>query len=389
MLVDESALTGESVAVGKAGPGGSGRLGAAGGDLSSGTVLVKGRAVARVRSTGASSGLGRIAELMDTRVRPTPLQQRLADLGRTLALVAVSLSLVVLVSGLARGQALELMVVTAISLAVAAVPESLPAVVTFSLALGARRMAARHAIVRRLPAVETLGSVSVLATDKTGTLTEAQMFVERLWTPNGQVGVSGEGYAPTGELTGPDGPVDLDESPDLLELLRACVLCNDAVLQPPDGPGAAWTGLGDPTEVALLTVAAKGGLDRERLMAAYPRVHEQPFESAAQQMSTAHLPESSAAGSLLVVSKGSVEALESRHGAAAHAALWARARDRAASLASEGFRVLAVTAGTTDEGPGWEGAEQRLLGLVAMSDPVKPAARAPSPRAAAPGSPRC
>ena len=375
VLVDESALTGESVAVVKSGPDRPDQTGGEGQELSSGTVLLTGRAVARVRSTGASSALGRIAELMDTRVQPTPLQHRLADLGRTLALVAVTLSLVVLASGVARGQSLELMVVTAISLAVAAVPESLPAVVTFSLALGARRMAVRHAVVRRLPAVETLGSVTVLATDKTGTLTQAQMFVEQLWTPRQQVTVSGEGYSPSGELVGADGPVDLERSPDVLELLRAVALCNDAALVPPEGPGGSWSGLGDPTEVALLTVAVKAGLTRERLEAECPRVHEQPFESARQQMVTAHRVGSSDESSLLVVSKGSLEVLEARHGGPPYASPWAEARERAAALASDGFRILAVTAGTAVEGAGWERTEQRLLGLVAMTDPVKPAAQ--------------
>ena len=206
LLVDESALTGESVAVGKVAT----RDEAESATLSSGTVVVKGRAVASVTTTGTSSALGRIAALMDSRVEPTPLQRRLAGLGRVLAVVAVALCTLVLVLGLARGQPLELMVVTAISLAVAAVPESLPAVVTLSLALGARRMAARHAVVRRLPAVETLGSVTVLATDKTGTLTEAQMFVEELWTPAGVTRVSGDGYAPDGTLWVGDRPFDPD-----------------------------------------------------------------------------------------------------------------------------------------------------------------------------------
>jgi len=371
MLVDESALTGESIAVGKAAPVGE----TAGDVLSSGTVVVKGRAVAVVTRTGASSALGEIAELMDTRVQPTPLQRRLAELGRTLALVAVALCAMVFVLGLARGEPLELMAVTAISLAVAAVPESLPAVVTFSLALGARRMVARNAVVRRLPAVETLGSVTVLATDKTGTLTEARMLVEELWTPDHAVGVSGQGYEPRGELVSGGDSLRLDQAPDVVELLRACVLCNDAHLMPPARPGEPWSGLGDPTELALLSAAGKAGLTKEALESAFPRVGEVPFDSTTQQMTTAHLDACHRNRRVLVVTKGSVEALHAAHAAGRHQAAWCSAMRRSAELAGEGFRVLALTAGEVREGADWETAEQRLLGLVAMNDPAKPAAR--------------
>ena len=371
LLVDESALTGESIAVGKATARGDGP----GDVLSSGTVVVKGRAVAVVTGTGASSALGQIAALMDTRVQPTPLQRRLAGLGRTLALVAVALCAVVLVLGLARGEPLELMLVTAVSLAVAAVPESLPAVVTFSLALGARRMVARNAVVRRLPAVETLGSVTVLATDKTGTLTEARMLVEELWTSEHSVGVSGQGYAPHGELVSGGATLELSRAPDVVELLEACVLCNDAHLTPPAGPGEPWSGLGDPTELALLSAAGKAGLTRESLEGGYPRIGEVPFDSATQRMTTAHLVTGAAEKHILVVTKGSVEALHAQHGSGGQAAVWRAALLRATELAGEGFRVLALTAGRVRDGADWEGADQRLLGLVAMNDPAKPAAR--------------
>ena len=371
LLVDESALTGESVAVGKAAP----RDEHAGDVVSAGTVVVKGRAVVRVSATGASSALGQIAALMDTRVQPTPLQGRLAELGRVLALVAVALCAVVLVLGLARGEPVELMLVTAISLAVAAVPESLPAVVTFSLALGARRMVSRNAVVRRLPAVETLGSVTVLATDKTGTLTEARMLVEELWTPEHSVGVSGEGYAPHGELVCGGETLDLERAPDVVELLRACVLCNDAHLTPPEEPGAPWAGLGDPTELALLSVAGKAGLTRQRLEEEYTRIGEVPFDSASQRMTTAHLHACSGERRVLVVTKGSVEALQGRPGSGRQAAAWRSALARTAELADEGFRVLALTAGEAREGARWDAVEQRLLGLVAINDPAKPAAR--------------
>jgi len=196
LLVDESALTGESVPVGHV----ARTQDHAGHQLSSGTIVVKGRAVVEVLRTGAQSALGQIAGLLDARPQPTPLQRRMAGLSRVLAVVAVVLSAVVLALGLIRGQELEPMLLTAISLAVAAVPESLPAVVTLALALGASRMAARNAIVRRLPAVETLGSVTVLATDKTGTLTSARMVVGELWTPERTVTVFGEGYEPFGDL---------------------------------------------------------------------------------------------------------------------------------------------------------------------------------------------
>jgi Ca2+-transporting ATPase len=371
LLVDESALTGESVAVGKV----AAHDGAPGEAISSGTVVVKGRAVALVQATGASSAMGRIAALMDTAMAPTPLQKRLAGLGRVLALVAVVLSAVVMVLGLVRGEPLELMLVTAVSLAVAAIPESLPAVVTVSLALGARRMAERNAIVRRLSAVETLGSVTVLTTDKTGTLTQAQMLVEQVWTPDHAVSVSGEGYAPEGDLLQSGTRLDLEQAPDVRRLLRAAALCNDAHLVPPADDRSAWTGLGDPTESALLAVAAKAGLDKEALDRAYPRIGEVPFDSARQQMTTAHEDPGTGPGAVLVVSKGSLEALRAVHASTAHVLVWHEAAVRAAELAAQGYRVLAVTAGTTSDLAHWKDAEQRLLGLVAMNDPAKPAAR--------------
>ena len=370
LLVDESALTGESVPVGHR----ARHEDRTGDDVSAGTVVVKGRAVVEVSRTGLRSSLGRIAALTDVKRGATPLQRRMAQLGGVLAAVAVALSAVVLVLGLARGEPAELMVVTAISLAVAAVPESLPAVVALALAMGARRMAKRNAIVRRLPAVETLGSVTVLATDKTGTLTQAQMLVEELWTPGGLTRVCGDGYQPVGAMSRDDGDLDADGAPDVVRLLEAVALCNDATLVPPTTPQGRWSGLGDPTEVALLVAAAKLGVARGALEERYPRVGEVPFDSVPQQMTTVHELRDQP-DRFLVVRKGSPEALVRGCIHELDRAAWRAALQQAGEFATRGFRVLAVGTGDVRDPGRAADAPLRLLGLVAMDDPAKPAAR--------------
>ncbi|MGW5342717.1 HAD-IC family P-type ATPase [Streptomyces sp. HUAS TT3] len=367
LLMDESMLTGESEAVDKA-PGGT---------VSAGTVVVRGRGSATATATGSASALGRIAALLDGGHEPTPLQRRLASLGRILAAVTIALCVLFFALGLLRGLAPSTMAVTAISLAVAAVPESLPAVVTLALALGARRMAARGALVRRLPAVETLGSVSVLATDKTGTLTEGRMVVQHLWTPSGGADVSGSGYEPQGELTRAGHSLTPEQLRPVRELLTTAALCNDASLKPP-GPGSHnWTAVGDPMEAALLAAAAKAGCpDPAELHQACPRIAEAPFDSLRKRMTTLHhLPD----GNVLVCLKGAPEAVLTPRVLAEPPELLDQAREQAAALAAHGFRVLAV-AGI--ERLQWDlpaaEAEQglRLLGLTAVSDPPKAAAAA-------------
>ncbi|WP_316528717.1 cation-translocating P-type ATPase [Kitasatospora brasiliensis] len=365
LLLDESMLTGESLPVAKE---------AEDGELWAGTVVLRGRALAEVTATGTDSALGRIAALLRPRPEPTPLQRRLAGLGRVLAAVAVGLCVLVFLLGLLRHQPPGEMAVTAISLAVAAVPESLPAVVTLALALGARRMAARRAVVRRLPAVETLGSVTVLATDKTGTLTEGRMVVERLWTPHSTATVTGLGYGPAGEVRR-DGPA-ADEPDGTGPLLTAAVLCNDAALRPPADGEADWRALGDPTEAALLTAAGKAGLDHEQLRKALPRVAETPFDSTRKRMSTIHRRPD---GTVLVCLKGAPEAVLIPTVLAEPPELLERARSAAAELASDGFRVLAVAGRDVGHVPDPPQAAEhglRLLGLTAMADPPKPAAAA-------------
>ncbi|MFD7611641.1 cation-translocating P-type ATPase [Streptomyces sp. NPDC059828] len=376
LLVDESMLTGESVPVEKdvlAGPEASDPEAIT---LSAGTVTLRGRVVAEVTATGAASALGRIASLLEGHAEPTPLQRRLAALGRILALVTLALCLLVFGLGLIRGLAPATMAVTAISLAVAAVPESLPAVVTLALALGARRMAARHAVVRRLPAVETLGSVTVLATDKTGTLTEGSMTVERVWTPQGTVEFTGLGYAPHGDVLVDGRVATAGQLGSVRELLTVAALCNDAELRPSaDTSDDRWTALGDPTDAALLTAAAKAGCDdRYLLRDRYPRTGEAPFDSLRKRMTTVHATPS---GHLLICLKGAPEAVLTPDVIDDSTGRLERARQEAALLASHGYRVLAVASGTLAEAPTSAAAAERglrLLGLAAMSDPPKPAA---------------
>jgi len=370
LLVDESALTGESVPVDK--------TPAHDAVLSAGTVVVKGRGRATVTATGPASSIGRIAAMLGGVSALTPLQRRLADVGKLLAAATVALCAIVLAIGLARGQSAELMVVAAISLVVAAVPESLPAVVTLALAQGARRMAARNALVRRLPAVETLGSVTVLATDKTGTLTEGRMAVRRLWTPAVRARVSGTGYGPAGEIVVEGADTALASRAELTELVTAAVLCNDARLIAPDGTGTDWTALGDPTEAALLAVAAKAGLDRETVDSGWPRVGEHPFDSDRKRMTTIHRNDE---GIIRVVCKGAPETLLAGGLLDADAELSARVARIAEDWAREGLRVLAVARADRSDGSlpaGSDAAEVedglRLLGLIGIADPPRPAA---------------
>jgi Ca2+-transporting ATPase len=377
LLVDEAALTGESEPVAKepASP------------LAAGTAVVRGRCLAVVTATGPASAMGRIAALMDTAPAPTPLQRRLAELARVLALAAVALSAVVMVVGLARGQGVELMVVTAISLAVAAVPESLPAVITLALALGARRMAARHALVRGLPAVETLGSVTVLATDKTGTLTEGTMAARALWTPVGEATVAAAGPGSDGLVSRDGRPVTADDAPDLDCLLTAGALCNDATAAPAATDGGRPRMLGDPTEAALLLAALALGRSPLELHERFPRLAEAAFDSARRRMTTLHRRPG---GGTRVICKGAPEALLHASVLADDQALIDAAARRAEEFARDGYRVLAVAAadrpGELDrQAEGAEGEDGplvdqerdlHLLGLVAIVDPPRASAAA-------------
>ena len=341
--VDEASMTGESVPVPRA----------SGAEVLSGTVVTRGRGYGAVVRTGADSGLGRIATLIaSTGLRPTPLQTRLSRLSRQLVVVTTLLCALVLAMSVLRGGSWTDSLILAVSLGVAAIPESLPAVVSVALAMGAYRMARRSAVVRWLPAVETLGSVSVLASDKTGTLTEGRMTVQRLWTCDGECEVAGLGYDVHGEVTGngADGPA-------VGRLLRDIALCNDARIA--RGDESEWRIIGDPMEAALLVAAAKQGLTRSGLRDRWTRVDETPFDSDRQYMRTV---DRGPDGSLEVL-KGAPEVVLSRVPDGADVR---EARLAALALAEQGFRVIAVADRSPEPDHAFE-----LAGLVGIADPPR------------------
>jgi Ca2+-transporting ATPase len=336
LQVDEAAMTGESVPVDRTPDE----------DVLAGTVVTRGRGWGLVVRTGSDSGLGRIAALVaSASPRRTPLQRRLAGLSRQLVMVTALLCLLVLALSVARGSTYAEAAILAVSLGVAAIPESLPAVVTVALALGAHRMARRSAVVRSLPAVETLGSVTVLASDKTGTLTEGLLVARRLWTSAGECSVSGDGHGVDGEVTGARAAVA-----GAKRLLRDAVLCNDASLGR-RGDDDAWTPVGDPFDVALLVAAARAGLTADTLARQWTRVQDTPFEEKARSMRTLHQGPD---GQLLEVLKGAPEVVLDLVRPGPHVEA---ARREAHALAAQGYRVLAVS-----ENGEW-------VGLVGVADP--------------------
>jgi Ca2+-transporting ATPase len=342
-----------------------------------GTAVTYGRGRAVVVATGMATEFGKIARMLEAvETSKTPLQENLDRVGHALARAAVVVVIIIVAPGLFRGQPFIEMFIFGVALAVAVVPEALPAVVTISLALGVKRMVRRNALVRRLPAVETLGSTSVICSDKTGTLTRDEMTTRRLFVGGRLLEVSGTGYEPRGTFSMNGTAVEPNESLSLL--LRAAALASDARLERNEA-GDKWEVKGDPTEGALVVAAAKAGLGKAELDAQFPRVSEIPFMAETKRMTTLHetpdgrtayakgAPEVIVQSCARLLTEGGEEPLDD--------ARRAEVLEVARRMAGEALRVLAI-AYKRDAAP--EDAEQgmTLLGLVGMIDPPRPEAQA-------------
>ncbi|OAI04365.1 cation-transporting P-type ATPase [Methylomonas methanica] len=381
LQIDESALTGESVPVEK-------RLATL--EVAtvladrcnmaySSTLVTYGSGLGVVVESGDSTEIGLINRMIASATDlETPLTQKISQFSRLLLWVIVGLAVVTFAVGVWRGHAMLDMFMAAVALAVGAIPEGLPAALTITLAIGVSRMAKRNAIIRKLPAVETLGSTTVICSDKTGTLTQNQMTVQVLFAGGELFEVTGTGYAPDGELRRNGAPIVPQQHPAVLECLKAGLLCNDArLLAGADG----WRIEGDPTEGALLVAAHKAGLHHVSVSAEHPRLDSIPFESQHQFMATLH--HNRAMDARHVYLKGSLESLLARCDAAFDSQMQPTALDKALlqrqveSMAAQGLRVLAfaradhhydvvqhdeVMSGLT------------FLGLQAMIDPPRPEA---------------
>jgi P-type Ca2+ transporter type 2C len=384
LQADEAPLTGESVPIEKqTAPLSEAALAVA--DRTNmafaGTAITYGRGRAIVVATGMNTEFGKIARLLQRiEQRRTPLQENLDRVGRVLAIAALVIVVVIVALGFWRreetDQTVMELLLFGVALAVAVVPEALPAVVTISLAIGLQRMVKRNALVRRLPAVETLGSTSVICSDKTGTLTKNEMTVRQLYIAGRTIEVSGAGYDPTGNFLSNGSKVEAP--PALRELLTAAVLSSDAHLMHDQATGS-WHVQGDPTEGALITAAAKAGLDKQVLDQTLPRVDEIPFSSESKRMTTLHQRD----GGQVAYAKGAPEVLLRACTAQLSDSGEAPLTDEqietiaaaARRMAESGLRILALA---RQQNASRDSVNQglTLLGLVGMIDPARPEAKA-------------
>jgi len=357
-----------------------------------GTTVVSGTGKAVVFATGMNTAFGKIAHLTQSlKDEPSPLQKEMKVVTRNVTIIAVLVGIVFFIISITlAGMRLAEGFIFGLGMIVAFVPEGLLPTVTLSLALGVQRMAKRHALIKRLSAVETLGCTTVICTDKTGTLTQNEMTVTDLWLNGHALHVTGAGYAPEGQILDGSRPVTARDDPDLERLLLGASLCNDARLLPPNGESNRWTILGDPTEAALKVVAIKAGLDMNRIAAQCPRVRALPFESHRKRMTTIHqLPGPEGLEQLAYVKGAPREVLElcaRRWQEGQEIPLDEEERNRILEandrFARQGLRVLAVamrrlpfdraTHPMLAYTPDVVERDLTFLGLIAMMDPPRP-----------------
>ena len=342
-----------------------------------GTAATYGRGRAVVVATGMTTEFGKIATMLhEVETVKTPLQQNLDRIGKSLARAAFGVVTVIVILGLFRGQPFIEMLIFGVALAVAVVPEALPAVVTISLALGVKRMVRRNALVRRLPAVETLGSTSVICSDKTGTLTKDEMTARRLFAADHMIEVSGTGYEPRGTFSMNGSGVQSSEA--LSTLLRAAVLASDARLEQKDSSDK-WEIKGDPTEGALIVAAAKAGFEKVKLDAQFTRVSEIPFTAETKRMTTLHKTSDGlvayAKGAPEVIIQSCFRVLTDTGDEPLDDTRRTEVLELARQMAGDALRVLAIA---QKPHATLKDAEQdmTLLGLVGMIDPPRPEAKA-------------
>ncbi len=378
--IDESALTGESVPVEKK-PEPLDRdtpLADRKNIAYASTLVTYGQGRGIIVATGDGTEVGRISQLISaTTEMETPLTRKIANFSHILLYVILGLAAITFVVGLIRGESAFNMFMASVALSVGAIPEGLPAAMTITLAIGVSRMARRRAIIRKLTAVETLGSTTVICSDKTGTLTENEMTVQEIMAGNERFDVSGVGYAPSGRILKQGRPDDLVRSAALTECLKAGLLCNDSLLVEKDG---RWIIQGDPTEGALIVSAIKGGLSYDAVRAELPHVDTIPFESQHRYM--ASLYERGPDNTRVIYLKGSVEAILERCVSALDAAGRLIELDRdmihnnMEEMASQGLRVLAFAKGESDNGTNAlnhadVASDLVFLGLQGMIDPPR------------------
>ncbi|MEG2596961.1 MAG: cation-translocating P-type ATPase [Oscillospiraceae bacterium] len=391
LSADESVLTGESVATTKS----VGKTEEIENILHQsnliymGTTISTGRGEARIISTGMDTQMGKIAGMIsEIREEPTPLQKRLDELGKIIAIGCLIICAIVAIAGFLRGEPLVNMLLTGVSLAVAAVPEGLPAIVTISLALAVSRMIKRKSLIRKLHAVETLGCTDVICSDKTGTLTENKMTVQRIYLFNEEIKVTGTGYQKLGKFIIDDKTVNPEGSSAGKRMLEISTLCNNAVINAEKGSrgflkeSGTYSIVGDPTEAALLVMAAKTGVTQRFLADEYKRIDEIPFDSKRKIMSVVVVDRQ---GQRLIMTKGGCDVLlEKCSGMLCGdkilpitGILRNKIEEANTRMAEKGLRVLGMGYRLMTSGEGMAHAERGLIfaGLVGMMDPPRKEAK--------------